>query len=40
MNEKMKLKRKTKTSLKKNATKHKEYDMLRMMQQSIDQGMT
>ena len=31
---------KDKNIFKKNATKHKEYDMLRMMQQSIDQGMT
>ena len=35
MNEKMKLKRKTNTSLK-NATKHKEHDMLRMMEQGVD----
>ena len=33
MNEKMKFKRKTKTSLK-NATKYKEHDMLRMIEQS------
>ena len=39
MNEKMKLKQKTKTFLK-NATKHKEHDMLRMMEHDIDLGMT
>ena len=39
MNEKMKLKRKTKTSLK-NAKKHKEHDMLRIMEHDIDLGMT
>ena len=37
MNEKMKLKRKTKTE---NATKHKEHDMLRMKEQDIVLGMT
>ena len=37
MNEKMKLKRKTKTE---NATKHKEHDMLKMMEHDIDLGMT
>ena len=35
MNEKMKNKRKTKHLLK-NATKYKEHDMLRMMEQDID----
>ena len=40
MSNKMKLKQKTKTSLKKITTKHKKHDMLRMMEQSIDQGMT
>ena len=41
MNEKMKLKNKTKTSTtKKNATKHKEHDMLRMMEHNINLGMT
>ena len=35
MNEKMKLKQKTRTSLK-NATKHKKHDMLRMMEQGVD----
>ena len=39
MNEKMKLKRKIKTSLK-NAKKHKEHDMLRIMEHDIDLGMT
>ena len=35
MNEKMKLIQKTRTSLK-NATKYKEHDMLRMMEQGVD----
>ena len=39
MNEKIKLKHKTKT-LKKNATKHKEHDMLRMMEHDVNLGMT
>ena len=38
MNEKMKLKHKTKTL--KNATKHKEHDMLRMMEHDVNLGMT
>ena len=38
MNEKMKLKHKTKTL--KNATKHKEHDMLRMMEHDINLGRT
>ena len=37
MNEKMKLKHKTKTL--KNATKHKEHDMLRMMEHDVNVGM-
>ena len=37
MNEKIKPKRKTET---KNATKHKEHDMLRMKEQDIVLGMT
>ena len=36
MNEKMKLKQKQ-NNFKKNATKHKEHDMLRMMEQGVDQ---
>ena len=40
MNEKMKLKHVTKTSKKKNATKHEEHDMLRMMEHDINLGMT
>ena len=40
MNEKMKLKRKTKTSFIKNATKHKEHEMLWMKEQDIVLGMT
>ena len=40
MNEKMKLKQKTKNIFKKNATKHKEHGMLRMMEHDINLGMT
>ena len=41
MNEKMKLKHKTKTlKKKKNTTKHKEHDMLRMMEHDINLGIT
>ena len=42
MNEKMKFKHKTKTSKKKkkNAIKHKEHDMLRVMEHDINLGMT
>ena len=39
MNEKMKLKHKIKTS-KKKATKHKEHDMLRMMEHDVNLGIT
>ena len=38
MNEKMKLKHKTKTL--KNATKYKEHDMLKMMEHDVNLGMT
>ena len=38
MNEKLKLKHNT--NIKKNATKHKEHDMLRMMEHDMDLGMT
>jgi len=38
MNKKMKFKHKTKTL--KNATKHKEHDMLRMMEHDVNLGMT
>ena len=40
MNEKMKLKYKTKTLKKKNATKYKEHDMLWMMEHDVNLGMT
>ena len=39
MNEKMKLKQKNKDNLK-HATKHKEHDMLRMMKDDVNLGMT
>ena len=38
INKKMKLKHKTKTL--KNAIKHKEHDMLRMMEHDVNLGMT
>ena len=39
MNEKMKLKQKNKDNLK-HATKHKEHEMLRMMEHDVNLGMT